>query len=163
MKNSIHTNMKRKSPKQTRVETRYLLMPQHLNQHGTAFGGVIMSWIDSTAAMAAQRHAGNDVVTASIDSISFHAPASLGDQVVLNAILTYTGRTSMEVEVEVFRENPIDGETQLSTKAYLTFVAVDTNHNPVPVPILILDDEDDAKRYEQALERVAKRKEARQK
>ena len=156
-----HTNNMSKTPKQTKVETRYLMMPQHLNQHGTLFGGAVMSWIDSAAAMAAQRHAGNDVVTASIDKISFHAPAKLGDQIVLQAVVTYAGKTSMEVEVEVFREDPVEGEIRLSTRAYLTFVAVDEEHKPVTVPALLIETDEEEKKHKEAVKRVNKRREER--
>jgi len=98
--------LKPQSPKDSAVETRYLVMPSHANPQGTAFGGTILAWIDVVAAMAAQRHCGKEVVTAQIDSIIFKQPIRVGDQVCLKASVNYVGRTSMEVGVQVTREDP---------------------------------------------------------
>ena len=151
-----------KTPSQSAVESRYLVMPQHANPFGTAFGGVIMSWIDMAASMAAQKHCGTEVVTVSIDSLSFEQPIRIGDQVVLRACVNYVSRTSMEVGVKVFRENPISNECSPATKAYLTFVAIDTNHRPVPAPPLVPQTEEEKRRAANAALRVRARKLLRQ-
>jgi acyl-CoA hydrolase len=156
-------NRKKKNPNESKVETRYLLMPQDLNHHGTAFGGTIMSWIDTTAAMTAQKHAETDVVTASIDSISFYSPAVLGDHIVIKSSITYVGKTSMEIEVIVVKENPYTSEEYITTKAFLTFVAVNEEGKPVEVPDLILRTSSEIEKYTQAKNRVIKRKENRNK
>lgn len=148
-----------KTPAQTAVETRYLLMPNEANQYGTAFGGVIMSWIDMTAAMAAQKHCHSEVVTASIDSLSFREPIRIGDHAILKAMVNYAGRTSMEVGVQLLRENPLTGKTALATTAHLTFVAIDENHRPRPVPPLVAETDNEKRRYENAKLRVQNRKE----
>lgn len=150
---------KAKRPAQTAVETRYLLMPNETNQYGTAFGGVIMSWIDMTAAMAAQKHCHSEVVTASIDSLSFREPIRIGEHAILKAMVNYAGRTSMEVGVQLLRENPLTGKTSLATTAHLTFVAIDENHRPRPVPPLVPETDDEKRRYENAKLRVQNRKE----
>ncbi|MCK5171806.1 MAG: acyl-CoA thioesterase, partial [Planctomycetes bacterium] len=100
-------------------------MPHQANPHGTAFGGVIMAWIDMIAAMAAQRHCGKEVVTASIDSLSFREPIHIGDHVVLKACVNYVGRSSMEIGVQVIREDPYSGKQIIATTSHLTFVALD--------------------------------------
>ena len=148
-----------KRPAQTAVETRYLLMPNETNQYGTAFGGVIMSWIDMTAAMAAQKHCHSEVVTASIDSLSFREPIRIGEHVILRAMVNHAGRTSMEVGVQVLHENPITNQTSTATTAHLTFVAIDENHRPRPVPPLVAETDDEKRRYENAKLRVQNRKE----
>ena len=152
-------NSKGKSPKQSAVETRYLVMPHHANPHGTAFGGVIMGWIDMVAGMAAQRHAGCEVVTAGIDSLSFKEPIRIGDHVTLKASVNYVSRSSMEVGVRVTRENPYDGQQKIATTAYMTFVALDKDKKPTPAPSLFPETELEKKRYNNARLRVKARKE----
>ena len=151
-----------KTPADSAVETRYLVMPGHANAFGTAFGGTIMSWIDQVAAMAAQKHCGREVVTAGIDSVAFEAPVRIGDQVVLLACVNYVSKTSMEVGVKVIKENPVKGQTITATRAFLTFVAVDENHKPVAAPKLTPQTEDEKRRWKNAALRVKSRKELRQ-
>src|SRR5512136_2380900 len=123
-------NDKGKAPSESAVETRYLVMPQQANPQGTAFGGAIVSWIDMVAAMAAQRHCGTEVVTAGIDSLIFRHPIRIGDQVVLRAAVNYVSRSSMEVGVQVIRDDPYSGRQVLATTAHLTLVALDENQRP---------------------------------
>ncbi len=154
--------IKVKTAAESAVETRYLVMPHQANPFGTAFGGVIMSWIDMVASMAAQRHCGTEVVTAGIDSISFERPVRIGDQVVLLASVNYVSKTSMEVGVKVIREDPIDHERSVATKAYLTFVSIDENHKPIPAPPLQPQTEDAKRRWNNAALRVKARKKLRE-
>jgi acyl-CoA hydrolase len=148
-----------KSPADSAVETRYVLMPQNANHMGTAFGGAIMSWIDMIAGMAATRHCGTLTVTAGIDSISFITPIYVGEQVIIKSRVNYVGNTSLEVGVQVTKENPRTGEVSKATSAYLTFVALDENKKPVKVPELVLLTDDDRRRNENAKLRVKSRKE----
>ena len=153
------TNEKGKSPKESAVETRYLIMPHQANPHGTAFGGVIMAWIDMVAAMTAQRHCGKEVVTAGIDSLIFKEPIRIGDHVVLRASINYVSRSSMEVGVQVTREDPYNGDNVIATTAHLTFVALDENKRPTPAPPILPQTEAEKRRYEDAKLRVKARKE----
>jgi len=153
------TNEEGKTPSQSAVETRYLVMPQQANPQGTAFGGAIMGWIDMVAAMAAERHCGTEVVTAGIDSLSFKAPIRIGDHVVLKAAVNYVSRSSMEVGVQVTRENPCTGEKALATTAHLTLVALDEKKRPTPAPPVVAETPDEKRRYENAKRRVHARKE----
>ena len=152
-----------KSPSQSAVESRYLVMPHQANPFGTAFGGVIISWIDMAASMAARRHCGREVVTASIDSISFKEPVYIGEQIVLKASVNHVGRTSMEVGVQVTRENPDTGHKIKATAAHLTFVALDKNKKPTQVLPIIPETEDEKRRYKNAEILVKARKELRTK
>jgi len=149
---------KGKTPRESAVETRYLVMPQQANPQGTAFGGAIVSWIDMVAAMAGQRHCGREVVTAEIDTLIFRHPVRIGDHVVLQAVVNYVGRSSMEVGVQVIREDPYTGEQIVATTAYLTLVALDENKKPAPVPPLLPQTQDEKRRYEEARLRVQTRK-----
>lgn len=152
-------NQSGKSPKESAVETRYLIMPNQANPHGTAFGGVIMAWIDMVAAMAAQRHCRKEVVTAGIDSLIFKEPIRIGDHVVLRASINYVSRSSMEVGVQVTREDPYNDQKVIATTAHLTFVALDENKRPSPAPPIIPQTESEKRRYEDAKLRVKARKE----
>jgi acyl-CoA hydrolase len=153
------TSEKGKTPSESAVETRYLVMPQQANPQGTAFGGAIVSWIDMVAAMAGQRHCGCEVVTAQIDTLIFRQPVHIGDQVVLRAAVNYVGRSSMEVGVQVIREDPYSGEQTLATTAHLTLVALDKDQKPTAVPPLLPQTPDEKRRYEAAKLRVQERKE----
>ena len=153
------TNLKGKNPKESTVETRYLIMPNHANPQGTAFGGVIMSWIDLVAGMAAQRHAGCEVVTAGIDSLAFKEPICIGDHVILRAYVNYVSHSSMEIGVRVTCEDPYNGKQTIATTAHLTFVALDENKKPTPAPQLLPETPEEKKRYEHAELRVKARKE----
>ena len=148
-----------KRPSDSAVEARYLLMPSQANPYGTAFGGAIVAWIDMVASMAAQKHCGKEVVTAGIDSLIFKEPIGVGDHVVLKACVNYVGRTSMEVGVQVTREDPVSGESAVATTAHLTFVALDEEKRPCPVEPVVPQTEDEKRRYENARVRAKARKE----
>jgi acyl-CoA hydrolase len=153
---------KGKAPSASAVETRYLVMPQQANPQGTAFGGAIVSWIDMVAAMAGQRHCGREVVTAQIDTLIFRHPVHIGDQIVLRAIVNYVGHSSMEVGVQVIREDPYTGQQILATTAHLTLVALDKDQKPTAVPPLLPQTPEEKRRYEAARLRAQARKEERQ-
>lgn len=139
-----------RTPTASRVEMTQIVMPSHTNQHGSLFGGVIVQWIDVSAAVAAMRHAGSNVVTASIDRIDFVSPVHLGDMVVLQAQVNYAGRTSMEVGCRVVAENPTTRASRYTTKAYFTFVALDADGQPRPIPRLTPQTEEEQRRYRDA-------------
>jgi acyl-CoA hydrolase len=153
------TNEKGKSPSESAVVTRYLVMPQQANPQGTAFGGAIMSWIDMVAAMAAERHCGTEVVTAGIDSMAFKKPVRIGDHVVLKASVNYVSRSSMEVGVQVTRENPCTGEKAIATTAHVTLVALDENKRPTAAPPIVPETDAERRWYQRAQQRVQLRKE----
>ena len=155
------TNENGKTPSESAVVTRYLVMPQQANPQGTAFGGAIMGWIDMVAAMAAERHCRTEVVTAGIDSMNFKAPVRIGDHVVLQASVNYVSRSSMEVGVRVTREDPGTGEQAIATTAHLTMVALDENKRPTAAPPVLPQTPDEKRRYENAKQRVQVRKERR--
>jgi acyl-CoA hydrolase len=153
--------MKTKTPNESSVEMRELVMPNHTNPQNTVFGGTVMSWIDVAAAMVAARHCSRPVVTAHIDDIDFIAPIKMGYHVLIQASLNYVGRTSMIVGVKVTSENPYTGECRTTTKAYLTFVALDDLGRPVEVPGLTPETEDEIRRFENAKKRVQMKKDVR--
>jgi len=146
------------TPEQTRCVMTQIVMPTHTNgAAGIMFGGVMMQWIDVCAGVAAMRHAGGAVVTASIDRLDFLSPVKLGEVVVLAAQVNYVRRTSMEVGCRVETEDMLTGVRRYVTKAYLTFVAVDAHGKPRPIPRLELLTEDDRRRHADAEFRRAER------
>ncbi len=136
-----------KRPESSRVTMTQLVLPGMTNQHGSVFGGTVMSWIDICAAVSAYRHVGGEVVTASVDDLHFLAPIYVGWVVELTSQVYYTGRTSVDIAVQVIGENPKNGNRSLTAKCFLTFVAIDQNQKPRPVPGLILDTDIDKKNY----------------
>lgn len=147
--------------KETVHETSQLMMPQHANTLGHVFGGVVMSMMDITAAVSAMRHARMTCVTASVDRVDFREPIHIGDLVIMKSSVNYVGRTSMEVGVRVETENLLDGIRRHTNSCYLTFVAVDRNGRPVPIPALTPETPDEKRRYNAAQERRRRRLEER--
>jgi len=141
----------------SRVETAQAVLPGHTNGMGTLFGGVLMQWIDVAAAISAARHARGPVVTASMDRLHFLRPVRLEEFVIVRAEVSFTARTSLEVEVDVLSENPWTGERAATTHALLTFVAVDEQGQPRPVAKLHLETAAERRRFKQAAARRAAR------
>src|SRR3989304_5964313 len=111
--------MEAKSIAASRISLSQLMGPQDANTLGNVHGGVIMKLVDEAGALAAMRHAQNPVVTVAIDSMTFRHPIRIGDLVMVSAELTYVGRTSMEVNVEVIAEHPFNGTRQQTNSACL--------------------------------------------
>ena len=145
--------MKARPVSQSEVVMTELVLPAHTNALDGVFGGVIMSWIDIAASIAAQRHARAPVVTASIDALNFIEPVYKGWVVTLRACVNYTGKTSMEVGVRVDSEDLVNGLFCHTASAYLTFVALGRNKRPVKVPPLELQTETHRRRNKAAIQR----------
>ena len=128
-------------------------MPQHVNNRGHVFGGVLLSMVDRAAAVVAMRHAGQDCVTVSIDRVDFRLPIYAGEHVTCLARVTYVGRTSMEIGVRVLAENLLTGVVRHTNTCFLTFVAIDKESRPVPVRPLRLDTDEDKQRFHEGRRR----------
>jgi len=124
-------------------------MPMDANVAGNVFGGTILRLIDEVGSIVAFRHARSNVVTASIDSMDFHSPVYIGDFLRLIASVNYVHRTSMEIGVRVEAENPITGERRHTGTCYLTYVALDKDGKPKPVPGLTPETADEKRRWEE--------------
>lgn len=133
---------------QSRTQMTEYVLPQHANALGGVFGGQIMAWIDLCAAICAQRHSGRMAVTAFVDDMKFEQPVRVGEVVRLDAAVTATFNTSMEIEVVVEGEDSMTGRRWPCIHARLTFVAIDESRKPTAIPPLLLDD--DAVRTSQA-------------
>jgi len=135
-----------------------LMMPNQVNNLGHVFGGELLSMVDRCAAVSAMRHAGRPAVTVSIDRVDFREPILTGELVTCKARVNYVGRTSMEVGVNVWAEDLLTGERRHTNTCLLTFVAIDEQHEPCPVPPLDLKTSEDQRRFREG----KRRREARQ-
>ena len=131
------------------VETVRIVRPNHLNGANRLFGGILMQWIDEVAGIVAKRHAMTNVITASVDNLTFVRGAFQNEMVVIIGKLTWVGTSSMEVMVETYVEN-IKRERNLINKAYLVMVSIDENDKPMKVPRLALETEEQKVEWENA-------------
>ena len=130
-----------------------LVLPNYTNQLGNLLGGQLMHWIDICAALSSAKHSQRVCVTASVDRIDFHHPIKLGNVVTLIASVNRAFKTSMEVGVTVFAESHIDGIRIHTNTAYLTFVSVDENGNPVDTFEIVPETDDEKRRFDEAFQR----------
>lgn len=137
----------------SRVRTNELVMPNHTNPLGNLMGGRLLQWMDICSAISAQRHCNRNVVTVSVDNVEFKQGISTGEVVVIEAEVTRAFTSSMEVGMKVWAENMRTGERRLCTTSFYTFVSVDADSRPVPVPPVIPETDFEKERYEQAEER----------
>jgi uncharacterized protein (TIGR00369 family) len=152
-----------KRVKDSQVTLHHFMLPQHANPLGNVHGGVIMRLVDEAAGLCAMRHAQRPAVTIAIDSMTFYSPVRVGELVTLKASLNWVGHTSMEVGVRVVAENPLTGERTHTNSAYLVFVALDDDGQPVKVPPLILETDEERRRWTEAETRQQRRLEQRAK
>ena len=136
-----------------------IVMPQHCNgyKNPRLFGGQMMAWIDVIGAVAARRYTQKAVTTVCVDNLSFLKPAYLNDTVVQEAVVTWTGHTSLEVRVDSMVET-LDGTRDLINRAYMVFVAIDDQDKPTEVPPFIPETEEEIREYQAALVRKQVRK-----
>ena len=146
-------NIKAKTSKESFVAMTELVLPNDTNTHGNLMGGRLMYWMDIAAALAALKHAGLPVVTASVDNISFESPIRLGNVVHIEAKVSRAFNTSMEIHINVWGEDALMQQKYKSNEAYLTFVALDIHGKSTAVPSLIPETEDEKKLFEGALRR----------
>ena len=154
LKKNSAPQMAGKTVSASRSEMAEVVLPAQTNALGKLLGGHVMHLVDIAAAMAAHRHSNSYVVTASVDSIDFRNPVSLGEIVMLKSQVNRVFQTSMEVGVEVYSENVLTGERKHTTSAYVTFVAIDEKTlKPKAVRPLIVKTREEERRYEEAAER----------
>jgi acyl-CoA hydrolase len=136
----------------SRVETVHIVRPNHLNGANRLFGGILMQWIDEVAGIVAKRHSMSNVTTASVDNLTFLHGAYQNDMIVIKGKVTWVGTSSMEVCVDTYVET-LAGERDRINNAHFMMVALDENNNPVPVPKLILQTEEERLAWEHGEER----------
>lgn len=145
--------MKSKTASESYVVMTEIVLPNDTNTFGNLMGGRLMYWMDIAAALAAMKHCGAPVVTASVDNISFENPIKLGNVVHIEAKVSRAFNSSMEVHMRVWGEDAIQQFKYKSNEAYYTFVALDPNGKRRPVPTLVPETEDEIRLYEDALRR----------
>lgn len=150
--------MEAKRVSESRTIKTSLILPNQANSHGSIFGGHVLSYVDEVAAITAMRHCRKPVVTASIDSFDFLAPAKVSHTIHLEAFIASTGRTSMEVIVKVSSEDLMTGESSLTGVSFVTLVALDENGKPTEVPPIIPETEEEKRLFASAEERRKTRK-----
>jgi acyl-CoA hydrolase len=142
-----------KKPSESEMTTARLMMPTDANVLGNVFGGAIMRYMDEIAGIVAWRHAGRNVVTASIDRMNFFAPVYVGNLLILKASVNYVGTTSMEIGVRIEAQDPSTRKGIHAGSCYLTFVALDEKGKPTPISPLILTTPTERRRFSEALAR----------
>ncbi|MGH9350771.1 MAG: acyl-CoA thioesterase [Terriglobia bacterium] len=138
---------------ESQVEMVEVVLPNDANLLGNILGGKVMHLIDIAGAVAAHRHSRCQVVTASVDSLDFRHPVRVGQIIILRAFVTRAFTTSMEVEVNVYRDDYVEGKRRQTSSAFLTYVALDSEGKPAPVPPLLPRTAEERRRYREALER----------
>lgn len=149
--------MEAKSPKESLAEMTVVMLPSDANPKGNVFGGVILKHIDLIAGVVAKRHARTNIVTASIDRVNFLRPVFIGNGLILNARINYVGRSSMEIEVKVEAEDFEKGVKTLTGTAFVTCVALDESGRSTEVPRLLLESDEDKKRFAEGEARMKER------
>jgi acyl-CoA hydrolase len=142
-----------KNPKDSYTVMNEIVLPNDTNTLNNLMGGKLLHWMDIVAAISAQKHSNNIVVTASVDGVSFKEPIRLGDVVTLEAYVTRSFNTSMEVYIEVYAQNIPRNEKYKCNDAYYTFVAIDSRNKPVLVPTIEPETEMEKVKYEGVLRR----------
>ena len=148
------------SPKradESATEMVQVVLPNDANPLGFILGGTVMHLIDIAGAIACHRHTRSLLVTAAVDGLEFLHPIKVGDLIILRSRVTCTFTTSLEVEVEVFSEETVTGKRQMTSRAYLTFVAIDRDGCKHAIPQLLIETEEDRRRCEEAQARRAER------
>tara|TARA_B100001175_G_C19426356_1_gene598820 strand:+ start:185 stop:709 length:525 start_codon:yes stop_codon:yes gene_type:complete len=145
------TNTKKKASESLSIQTK-MVLPNDTNPLNTLFGGRLLEWMDEIASISAHKHSGRVVVTASINNVSFDEPIFAGEIVSLQAKVSRSYNSSMEVFVDVFVENH-DGSKKKCNEAIYNFVAIDQNRNPIGVPPLIPETQEEKSRFDSALRR----------
>ena len=151
-----------KSPAESATEMVEVVLPNDANPLGFILGGTVMHLIDIAGAIACHRHTRSLLVTAAVDGLQFLHPIKVGDLIILKARVTAAWSTSLEVQVEVFSEETLTGIRRMTSRAYLTFVAIDRDGHRLPIPGLILETEEEKRRAAEAEVRRGERLKARQ-
>src|SRR6266545_4810744 len=154
-------SMRPKPASDSATEMVQVVLPNDANPLGFLLGGTAMHLIDIAGAIACHRHTRSLLVTAAVDGLQFLHPIKVGDLIILKARVTAAWSTSLEVEVEVFSEETLTGVRRMTSRAYLTFVAIDRDNRRIPIPGLILETGEEKARAAEADTRRAERLKAR--
>ncbi len=149
------SNKAGKTVSESAAETTVVMLPSDANPLGNVFGGMILKHVDLIAGLVAKRHAGHaNIVTASMDSMTFSKPVYIGNALILKARLNYVKRSSMEVEVDIEAEDLNKSQKVYTGTAYVSLVALDEKGKPIEVPKLILQNKEEEERYAEGENRM---------
>ncbi|MFC6905686.1 acyl-CoA thioesterase [Halalkalicoccus tibetensis] len=137
---------------ETHIENRYRVQPNHANNYESLHGGNLMKWMDEVGAMSAMRLAGESCVTAAVTELDFQQPVPIGEVARIEAYVYDAGRTSVRVRIRAWREDPRSGESDRTTEAAFTFVAIGEDGSPTPVPDLTAESDEERRLREAARE-----------
>jgi acyl-CoA hydrolase len=157
------TTLTPKRASESATEMVQVVLPNDANPLGFILGGTVMHLIDIAGAIACHRHTRSLLVTAAVDGLQFLHPIKVGDLIILNSRVTCAFQTSLEVQVDVFSEETLTGRRQLTSRAYLTFVAIDRDGHRIPVPPLLIETEEERRVADAARLRRAERLKQREK
>jgi acyl-CoA hydrolase len=146
-----------KRAEESETEMVQVVLPNDANPLGFILGGTVMHLIDIAGAIACHRHTRSLLVTAAVDGLQFLHSIKVGDLIILKSRVTCAFTTSLEVRVDVYSEETLTGRRQLTSRAYLTFVAIDRDGNRVKVPPLIVDTAEERRVCDEARARRAER------
>jgi acyl-CoA hydrolase len=142
-----------KASRESVTDVADLMFPPDANMHGTVFGGKVLQMVDKAASVCAMRHAGKPCVTVAMERVEFLVPIRVGTFLIAKARVNYTGRSSMEIGVEVYAEDMPGGTRQHTNSCLVTMVAVDGAGRPSPIPPLLLETPDEKERWQAAEKR----------
>jgi acyl-CoA hydrolase len=146
-----------KRAEESATEMVQVVLPNDANPLGFILGGTVMHLIDIAGAIACHRHTRSLLVTAAVDDLQFLHPIKVGDLIILKSHVTCTFTTSLEVQVDVYSEETLTGKRQLTSRAFLTFVAISQDGGRVRVPPLVVETPDDRRTCDEAHARRAER------
>jgi len=154
----LQNNKLGKAVRESEAETTLVMLPSDANPLGNVFGGIILKHVDLTAGLVAKRHAGHaNIVTASMDSMTFLKPVYIGNALILKARINYVKRSSMEVQVDIEAEDLNNSQKVHTGTAFVTLVALDEKGKPIEVPKLLLQNKEEQDRYVEGENRMEMR------
>ncbi|HIH59986.1 acyl-CoA thioesterase [Ferroplasma sp.] len=142
-----------KKVSESEVRSEIIVLPEDTNMFGDLYGGRLVEWMDNIGSITAFKHSRKKVVTGSIDSLFFLSPIKLGYIVHLHSMVTYTTKSTMEIEIDVSSENVITGNKNVTTRAFFTYVALDESGHASEIPEIIPEGDEEKKRLEDAKNR----------
>jgi uncharacterized protein (TIGR00369 family) len=151
------SNLAPRRVSETELSLRQLTLPEHSNPLGNVHGGTILKLCDECGGIVATRHARRPAVTVTFDRVNFYQPVYVGQLLSVHGRITHVGHTSMEVELHVEAENMLTGEIIHTNSAYCVYVALDEEGRPTPVPPLLLETDEERRRFEEGRQRQERR------
>jgi len=149
-----------KKVSESEVISEVIVLPGDTNMFSDLYGGRLVEWMDNIGSITAFKHSRKKVVTGSIDNLFFLSPIKLGYIVHLHSFVTYTTKSTMEIEIDVSSENVNTGENNITTRAYFTYVAIDENGHATEIPEIVPENDSENQKFEEGKKRLELRLQA---